>query len=122
MIVTKLQMNKRYDRIPCQPEAPSRLFRSEDESEIRLQNGTSEPRNEYLGKRLREYIQLLIRILDEQSQKMDSDVFRLQSATREQAGKAKNAVLDRIVECESLQDQLRVFRDVNWGHMASFPQ
>ena len=71
---------------------------------------------------LREYIQLLIQILDEQSQKIDSTVFRLQSATREQAGMAKKAVLDRIAECESLQDQLRVFRDGWRGHMASFPQ
>ena len=31
-------------------------------------------------------------------------------------------MLDRIAECESLQDQLRVFRDGWWGHMASFPQ
>ena len=71
---------------------------------------------------LREYIQLLIRILDEQTQRIDSAVFRLQSSPREQAGMAKKAVLDRIAECESLQDQLRLFRGVWWGHMAWFPQ
>ena len=71
---------------------------------------------------LREYTQLLIRILDEQTQRIDSSVFRLQSTHREQAGMAKRAVLDRIAECESLQDQLRVFKGVWWGHIASFPQ
>ena len=61
---------------------------------------------------LREYIQLLIRVLDEQTQRIDSSVFRLQSAPREQAGMAKRAVLDRIAKCESLQDQLRVINGV----------
>ena len=63
--------------IPRRPDAPSSLFRSEDNSEIRLQNGTSEARKGYLGKVLREYILLLIRILDDQSQRIDSAVFRL---------------------------------------------
>ena len=59
--------------IPRRPDAPSSLFRSEDNSEIRLQNGTSEARKGYLGKVLREYILLL----DDQSQRIDSAVFRL---------------------------------------------
>ena len=106
-IVTQIQRNKRYDKIPCQPEAPSRLFCSEDGSAIQLRNGTAVPRNEYLEKMLREYIQLLNQILDKQTQRIDSSVFRLQSAPREQAAMAKRGALDRIAECESLQDQLR---------------
>ena len=71
---------------------------------------------------LREYILLLIRILDDQSQRIDSAVFRLRSASREQTDTAEKAVTDRIAECESLQDQVRVFRGVWRDHMASLPQ
>ena len=71
---------------------------------------------------LKEYIKLLIRILDEQTQRVDSSVFRLQSAPQEQAAMAKRGVQDRIAECQSLQDQLRMFKGMWRGHMASFPQ
>ena len=98
-VVTKIQRDKRYDKIPSRPDAPSRLFSSEEDSEVPLQDGTSEPRKGYLGRMLREYIILLIRILDDQSQRIGSAVFRLRSASREQKEVAEKAVTNHIAEC-----------------------
>ena len=120
--VTQLQKEKRYERIPFQPEASGLLFRTEDDTPISLRNGTLEPPNGYLVKMLKEYVLLLIRILDKQTQKVDNSIFRLQSAAREHAATAKAGVQERIDECKSLQEQLQVFKGVSLEHRASFPQ
>ena len=71
---------------------------------------------------LKGYVLLLIRILDNQTHRVNSSVFRLQSASQEHTATANKGVHERIDECQSLQEQLRVFKGVWLGHRASLLQ
>ena len=119
--VSKGQREKRYDGIPLRLEAPGLLFRTTQDAHFHLQDGSRVPLNQHLGNLLREYIQLLILALDNQSQRVDNRVFPLCSADQEYIAAAKQEVRDCIEECETLQQQLRTFKGVWVANKAGFP-
>ena len=111
--VTNLQRQKRYDRVPFDPEALGLLFMNTSTRHILLQDGSRVHSNHHLGNLLREYILLFIQTLDKQTEKVNNSVFPLRSVSQGVTGaSAKQEVRNHIEECNTLQQQLWMFKGV----------
>ena len=80
--ITPIQLGKRYDPIPADPDSPKTLFISPRHRQlIDLVDGSRMPMNKYLGNLLREYMLLIAEALRLHNNKIDNIKFPLPTPT-----------------------------------------
>ena len=109
-IVTPLQAGKNYSRIPADPEAPNRLFMTNSDKQVATDDGKRVKLNQYLGGCLREYISLLVEILNIHSRRIDSSTAPLGLPQTGSGAETKARVVDTMTDSRSLREHINTFK------------